>query len=305
MTPDPDRRSLDMRLVPVAAAAWLGAVVGLLSELSVALVAVGVAVLVGVVVYTSRVRAALGCAAATALIAGLSVAASSNGPVAALARERAVVTVQARLDADARVLPARGFLPPLASVGATTEWIDGRGQHIAQRIAVSLMASGDQSTALARIPAGATVLVHGRLDRTDRWDSATAEVRIRGDPQVVSPPGVVAMAVNRVRGGLRDAMRHSPPNQAALVPSLVVGDTTRIDSALVDDFKATGLTHLTAVSGETTTKTDGLSYAESCSMRNLGEGVSRVRRGELAWIDVIAWSAAPHSHEARKECGNG
>src|SRR5262249_55203418 len=40
-----------------------------------------------------------------------------------------------------------------------------------------------------------------------------------------------------------------PPSQRALVPALVDGDDGGLDDALADDFRATGLTHLLAVSG--------------------------------------------------------
>ncbi|MDR1806469.1 MAG: ComEC/Rec2 family competence protein, partial [Propionibacteriaceae bacterium] len=56
-------------------------------------------------------------------------------------------------------------------------------------------------------------------------------------------------AVEHVRQGLRDAVAGAHPDQAALLPALVVGDTTLMSATLKQDFKATGLTHLTAVSG--------------------------------------------------------
>nr|WP_255622102.1 ComEC/Rec2 family competence protein [Tessaracoccus sp. OS52] len=55
--------------------------------------------------------------------------------------------------------------------------------------------------------------------------------------------------VNALRAGLRDATALSPPTQAALVPSLVVGDTAGITEDLSDQFRATSLSHLLAVSG--------------------------------------------------------
>ncbi|NHB83821.1 hypothetical protein G7085_01570 [Tessaracoccus sp. HDW20] len=69
----------------------------------------------------------------------------------------------------------------------------------------------------------------------------------RGPPH--GGPGPLRALANSMRAGLRDAVSHSPPDQAALVPSLVVGDTSRVDDDMKADFRATGLTHLMAVSG--------------------------------------------------------
>ncbi len=52
-----------------------------------------------------------------------------------------------------------------------------------------------------------------------------------------------------VRASIRDAVRTPAADQRALVPALVDGDDTALDPALEDDFRTTGLTHLTAVSG--------------------------------------------------------
>jgi competence protein ComEC len=48
---------------------------------------------------------------------------------------------------------------------------------------------------------------------------------------------------------LRQAVADRRQEPRALVPALVLGDTSGLDAALAQDFQATGLTHLTAVSG--------------------------------------------------------
>lgn len=52
-----------------------------------------------------------------------------------------------------------------------------------------------------------------------------------------------------LRAGLREATEGLPPDARALLPGLVVGDTSRVPVELHDAFEATDLTHLTAVSG--------------------------------------------------------
>ena len=56
-------------------------------------------------------------------------------------------------------------------------------------------------------------------------------------------------APTRCAASLRESVAGRPAHQRALVPALVDGDDAAVDPALADDFRATGLTHLLAVSG--------------------------------------------------------
>src|ERR671916_560025 len=64
-----------------------------------------------------------------------------------------------------------------------------------------------------------------------------------------------AAAGARRRPAGRGAVGAGPPAAArrdepgGLLPGLVVGDTSRLDATVEEDFRTTGLTHLTAVSG--------------------------------------------------------
>lgn len=61
-------------------------------------------------------------------------------------------------------------------------------------------------------------------------------------------------AAHRVRRGFADAARRVlPADQAAMLPALVLGDTSAVSSRTTAEFKASGLTHLTAVSGANVT----------------------------------------------------
>src|SRR5439155_5109192 len=48
----------------------------------------------------------------------------------------------------------------------------------------------------------------------------------------------------------RSVARVLPARQAGLLLGLALGDTSRLDPIVEDQFRATGLSHLTAVSGE-------------------------------------------------------
>ncbi|MGB8651683.1 MAG: ComEC/Rec2 family competence protein, partial [Mycobacteriales bacterium] len=62
-------------------------------------------------------------------------------------------------------------------------------------------------------------------------------------------PSALQRAAGRLRAGLRTAAAVLPADERGLLPGLVEGDTSRLDPRLADDFRTTGLTHLTAVSG--------------------------------------------------------
>lgn len=72
----------------------------------------------------------------------------------------------------------------------------------------------------------------------------------RPDLALVARPGLVAAATTRVRSALADAAASAlPPGHAGLATGLVTGDTSLLPAGDDDAMRATGLTHLTAVSG--------------------------------------------------------
>ncbi|MFV8189494.1 ComEC/Rec2 family competence protein [Streptomyces sp. AF1B] len=78
-------------------------------------------------------------------------------------------------------------------------------------------------------------------------------VRGHGPPEVVTGPSGVQRFAGRLRAGLREATDGLPGDARALLPGLVVGDTSRITPELDEAFKETDLTHLLAVSGSNLT----------------------------------------------------
>jgi len=78
--------------------------------------------------------------------------------------------------------------------------------------------------------------------------ASTAAGRIR---RVGRQTNVALGAANYVRSGIIRAARSSlKPDKAAFLLGLVLGDQSRIPKQTVEDFRASGLSHLVAVSGE-------------------------------------------------------
>lgn len=243
----------DWRLVPLASAAWAGAWLGsaglrpgwapvLAACTALFVVAIGAAggnrrwlVLVVVV---------LGATAALTLLRAVAL---HGGVPAQLAGERVVGTAVVKIAGDPFVRTAR--TPPLAVARAQLHELQVHNDRITTSQPVVVFASGALADDVAAVTPGAIYEVHGVLGPAEPDSPEALVVRARGLSEQVVGPGPIDTLVNTLRRGLRDATVWSPPLQAALVPSLVVGDTARITEHMDEQFKATSLSHLMAVSG--------------------------------------------------------
>jgi competence protein ComEC len=88
-----------------------------------------------------------------------------------------------------------------------------------------------------------------RLSQTLEPEANAAVARAREPPLLLAEPQLPDAVVEHLHQGLREAVSGLAKRPRALVPALVVGDISAMDDDLRDEFKATGLTHLTAVSG--------------------------------------------------------
>ncbi|WP_120052322.1 ComEC/Rec2 family competence protein [Streptomyces griseorubiginosus] len=83
--------------------------------------------------------------------------------------------------------------------------------------------------------------------------AAVLRVRDRAGPEVVGEASAAQRFAGRLRAGLREATDGLPADARALLPGLVVGDTSRITPELDEAFKETDLAHTLAVSGSNLT----------------------------------------------------
>lgn len=94
---------------------------------------------------------------------------------------------------------------------------------------------------------GRHVRAHGRLQASTESDVVAL---LHVDRRSRSQAGAWWWtAADRVRAGVRHAVRLAPPDPGALVPALVDGDDRRLRQPVRDEFRRAGLTHLLAVSG--------------------------------------------------------
>ncbi|GAB2767291.1 ComEC/Rec2 family competence protein [Nocardioides salsibiostraticola] len=242
-----EERATDLRMPLLGLAAWAGALTASLGPYAVwVLGASGLFALV--VVRRPRRRGVLtvvGCLlvfAATLGTAMLRQHAAASGPVGRWAQERAVVSVVGTVVSDPRTVPGR--FAPLEVVRLKVETVTGRGQTFDVRSQVLVLGG----PAWHQVDLGSRVETTARLAAADDAELAALLPSAR-DPTVVSGPSPWWRGAAAVRASIRDAVSHRPQDQRALVPALVDGDDAGLDEQLEQDFRTTGLTHLTAVSG--------------------------------------------------------
>ena len=247
-----DRRHIDVRLVPAAVAAWLGMWLTTSGQVA-ACIGAGVLVvaLLGVAAGRRSVPAGVACVVlvGSLLVGGGRASALRSGPVASLAAQRAVVAVMIRVTSQPTTLQSRMGWGDQVRLRADVLQLDGRGQSWTMQQAVDIQANGDGTGPWASIPVGATVRFTARLGTADVADGVAATVRPLTPPDLLAQPPWWLQAVDRVRTGLRDAALTLPGDRRALVPALTLGDTAAVTPAMTEQFRATGLTHIMAVSG--------------------------------------------------------
>ncbi|WP_308287070.1 ComEC/Rec2 family competence protein [Actinomadura parmotrematis] len=120
------------------------------------------------------------------------------------------------------------------------------GVRVRVRVPVLLIASGPE---WARMVPSERVRLFGRVEKPHRGELLAAVVLVRGPPAVLSGPSRLQRAAEGVRARLRAAVEHLPAAQRGVLPGMVVGDTSRLDPEIAEEFRTAGLTHLLVVSG--------------------------------------------------------
>lgn len=241
--PRPPRH--DLRAPALGASAWLaGIAAAQLPTRAVGLLA-GLLLLTATLLATRRSRLLL---AATLVAGAVLVGASLRHEAVTTSplHERAAQRAHARLVATVVSDPRRveGAWGDRVVVRLRVHELTTRGTR--RDLGGTVVVLGDP--VWGRVVLGERVRAQGRLTPADDDDVAAvllasrAPVRIRG-------PDTWWRASGALRASIRAAVADRPPDQAGLVPALVDGDESALPRDLEADFRTTGLTHLTAVSG--------------------------------------------------------
>ncbi|HWH01344.1 MAG TPA: ComEC/Rec2 family competence protein [Pilimelia sp.] len=255
----------DCRLAGLAGGVWAAALVGLhLGAAAAALggaaaAAAGTALAVG----TDRAqrrrsadwRARCGWVAVLALLGlccgGLVTAARVAVRDAAPLRELAAVAAPGRAELvvrdDPRPVAAAAAGPPTQVVAADLIRFEAAtGPAVSTSVRIVVLASHPGWRGL--LP-GQRVVASGRLGPARGGDLRAAVFSSAEPPALLGRPPWAQRAAGALRAGLQRACAPLPDEAGGLLPGLVVGDTSALDPVVAADFRATGLTHLLAVSG--------------------------------------------------------
>ncbi|MCH9669611.1 MAG: ComEC/Rec2 family competence protein [Actinomycetia bacterium] len=105
----------------------------------------------------------------------------------------------------------------------------------------------------SRLVAGQPAAFRARVSMPKRRDLSVAVLAAQGKP-TLGEAAPIHTAAHHVRDLFAQSSRTAlPSDQADMLPALVLGDTSRVSADTTADFRASGLTHLTAVSGANVT----------------------------------------------------
>ncbi|MFG2761015.1 ComEC/Rec2 family competence protein [Streptomyces wuyuanensis] len=272
----PQERPADLRLVLPALAAWGAAALGLTARppwpgvtVLVCLATAG-ALLLSLTVRVAHRRswrgagnrvaaaAVLLCAAAGTAAGALRGADLYRGPVPEAAREYGPITAELTVTADPRTTRPRmwgdraartAVLMEAQVVRVTTR----QGESTATRAPVLVIVRpGPAAGAWLRLLPSTRIVLSARAEPPAEGEgrfAAVLKAQGTGPPRITGPPTTAQRVAGELRAGLRQATEELPADARALLPGLVVGDTSRVGTELHEAFKATDLTHLLAVSG--------------------------------------------------------
>jgi competence protein ComEC len=257
----------DLRLLPAALGAWaacastltmaprwrLGLAAAALLVLLPLLYAAHGRLPVGVLVPTAwrtTVCLALAAIAICLTASALQQLARGAGALPRLAQQAATVELTARVASDPKAVRTHGPAPrDLVMVRLAVTSIEGRGMR--SRVSSRVLVFADEGW--SGLAWGEHVVARGRLSPAQAGSDVVATLTARGPPTVEGRAGIAVRAAERLREGLRQASSGLSSDPRGLLPGLVVGDTSRQSPGLTAAFQATGLTHLSAVSGTNVT----------------------------------------------------
>lgn len=251
-----ERCALDLRLVPAALTSWTVTAAGILWPAGVLVVVVVAVIAVAVVLRWWVVRSTTaerdGPVFGAAAVLGVALAglcfALSIGLRSHDVRHHPI-TAQAGTTATATVTPAES--PRV--LGGSRLLFRAALHQVAGAPADGLVTVFAPGWSAGEVIAGRPTTFRARIGLPTRSDLTVAVLTAVGDPTVGTAP-----APQRLAGHIRSVFAATarlvlPPGQAAMLPALVLGDTSMVNAPAASDFRTAGLTHLTAVSGANVT----------------------------------------------------
>jgi competence protein ComEC len=251
---------LDVRLVPAALTSWIVTAAGTLWPVGRAFASccVMLAAASGALLWyaarrpdrTPRLRAISAGLVAIGVVGagfGLAIALRADAvgrhPITGAFGTAALVTVT---PSESALSLGRGRLMFRATLQSL------RADEISGRVVVFARAS-DFGSETGGVMVGQPMRFTARITRPTRHDLTVTVLNATGRP-TVGRAGAVQRVAHTVRSRFAATVRDVlPAEQAAMLPALVLGDTSTVTAGTSGEFRAAGMTHLTAVSGANVT----------------------------------------------------
>jgi competence protein ComEC len=249
----------DLRLLPIAATAWLGAgiAVAMPTDGRTLAVAAGLwvlAVLVAIVRLPGFWRGMLVLALAGGALAVTSVVAQSG------VRSPPVLTEAAHAGRMVELVVAVSGRQSDGRIPGTAQSARIAGSTVGLATPVLVFGRpGDDAIGRAQI--GSLIRVAGTLRAADPGEDVAFLVFARGHAERAGDPPPLLAAASAIRRDFRGAASGLPGDGGALLPGLAIGDTSSVSATLDDAMKTASLSHLTAVSGANCAIVVGLALA--------------------------------------------
>ncbi|MHC9293873.1 ComEC/Rec2 family competence protein [Mycobacterium sp. LTG2003] len=242
---DGDR--LDLRLVPAALTAWSVTAAGTLWYVTGSVVALVAATLLT----AAAAKGAGAVRAGTAVLAVVVVGAGFAAAIGLRAYQLRHHPVADRYGTTAEVTVMPSETPRVVKGGRLMfrGALSALGTHsVSGRVLVFAPVAGYSDVAPGR-----STRFRAAITRPIRRDLTVAVLSATGQPSI-GEASAVQRGAQRIRADFADAARAAlPADQAAMLPALVLGDTATVSGQTTAQFRAAGLTHLTAVSGANVT----------------------------------------------------
>ena len=245
----------DLRLVAVGLSAWATALLCVFAEGAagfIAFVLWSIVLLLLVLVWRgwsgTRRAGALGLIAVVlAISAGVASAVAFAGPARETVREHAGFTVEVVADVASALRQGRDgrlwFDAQTVSAAHPGQWMP---VSAAVRIGVEVPESGPPES----WEMGARIRVRGQAKAGGAGERAALVVFGRGEAVTARAPNLVFAQAGEVRRLFVERALRLPEPGAGLLPGLAVGDTRAVGEELNEAMLTSGLSHLTAVSGD-------------------------------------------------------
>jgi competence protein ComEC len=284
-----DRTPRDLRLAIPVAGLWGGAWAAPALGATGAFVAGGALAVFGVVSWRRApwwAAAALLLAALGATSMALRLAALHADPFEEWAQQQRQVAITGVLIADPTFERRSGSV----TGSQTRVVVPLRAERVVSGASVlelrtPVLVLGD-AEGWQRLGFGQSVQVSGSLRTADGRFAAV--LFAASEPDEVAAPPLPLRVADSMRAGLREAVGGLPPEVRGLLPALVVGDTSQMPALLTADMKASGLTHLTAVSGANVAILVGTALLLTRLVGVRGYGLLVVGLVSVVWFVVLA-----------------